>query len=43
MRFSKCYCFLLHGYMGMFDYWFKNGRKEPPKEMDHMSANSGMT
>ena len=28
-----CYCFLLHGYTGMFDYWFKNGMKEPPKEM----------
>ena len=33
MRFSNCYCFLLHGYTGMFDYWFKNGMKEPPKEM----------
>lgn len=33
MRFSNCYCFLLHGYTGMFDYWFKNGRKEPPREM----------
>lgn len=27
------YCFLLHGYTGMFDYWFKNGMKESPKEM----------
>lgn len=33
MRFSNCYCFLLHGYTGMFDYWFKNGMKAPPKEM----------
>ena len=34
MRFSNCYCFLLHGYMGMFDYWLKNGMKEPPKERE---------
>ncbi|WP_414601396.1 TetR-like C-terminal domain-containing protein [Gemmiger sp.] len=34
MRFSNYYCFLLHGYTGMLDYWFKNGMKESPKEME---------
>lgn len=33
MRFSNYYCFLLHGYTGMLDYWLKNGMKESPKEM----------
>lgn len=27
------YHFLLSGYSGIFDYWIKNGMKEPPEEM----------
>lgn len=27
------YRFLLSGYSGIFDYWVKNGMKEPPEEM----------